>query len=197
MSEYRIGLNAVVNGNGFRNDGSYTWAQHIENRLTAADADRNFDNTLSRIAKGHRRFEYGEQVSARALAELRAFLEECRSRGIHVVAFLPPFANAVFRKMWSMHTEYGYLRELRPRLMPAFAATGFALHDFSDLASVGASDKETIDGFHASEKAYLRLFLRMCDGDVILKDYAQDTALLKIGLESSENDYTVFPSMER
>lgn len=190
--ERRIGLNAVVHANAFRSDGSYTWADYVADPWNPNNADYEFRNTFDRIHKGDRRFEYGEHVSEKALLELEALLRECSVRGIYVTAFLPPFAHAVFEKMRSMPMQYGYLRELEPSLRPIFTKSGFSLHDFSDLARLGASDKETIDGFHGSEKAYLRLFLEMIEADPQLKVLARDTTYLQARLDVAVNDHVVF-----
>lgn len=195
--EKRVGLNAVVHANAFRNDGSYTWAQYVADPWNPKNEDYEFRNTLDRIANGYRRFEYGEHVSEAAVAELEKFLEDCKSRGIYVAAFPPPFAHLIYAKLRSMPVEYGYLRELEPWLRPVFAKFGYSLLDFSDLAAVGASDRETIDGFHGSEKAYVRLFLNMIENDPILRGVSRDPAYLRARLEAATGDQMVFGIAER
>jgi hypothetical protein len=188
-----FGMNAAVRGNGFRNDGSYTWAQIVADPHTSAHHDYQFQNTLDRIAKGDRRFEYGKHVSQRALTEVEALLTECRTRRIHVVAFLPPFAHRIYSAMRGRDDDYGYLVELEPALRQVFERSGFRLHDFSDLAWVGASDRETIDGFHGSEKAYLRLLLKMIEHDDALRTVARDADELAAKLDTAIGDQLVFP----
>ncbi|MBK9705045.1 MAG: hypothetical protein IPO75_17295 [Betaproteobacteria bacterium] len=194
--ERRIGLNAVAHANGFRSDGSYTWAEFVADPWNPKNPDFEFQNTFDRIQMGDRRFQYAEHVSEKALLELDALLRECKARGIYVAAFLPPFAHAVFEKMQSMPKQYGYLRELEPSLRLIFNKSGFSLYDSSDLASLGASDKETIDGFHGSEKAYLRLFLKMIESDLRLKTFARDPAFLRGRLDAA-SDHVVFGIAER
>ncbi len=195
--ERRIGLNAVAHANAFRSDGSYTWAQFIADPWNPKNPDFEFQNTFDRIQMGDRRFQYGEHVSEKALTELDALLQECRSRGIYVAAFLPPFAHVVFERMQSMPKQYGYLREIEPSLRLVFDKSGFSLYDSSDLARLGASDKETIDGFHGSEKAYLRLFLRMIESDPRLEIFARDPTFLRGRLEAAAGDHVVFGLTER
>lgn len=182
--------------NAFRNDGSYTWASYVADPTDSRHEDHGFRNTLDRIAKGNRRFEYGARVSAAALAEVDALLNDCRTRGIHVVAFLPPFANQVLRAMQARPADYGYLAGIVPGLEPLFRRHGFVLGDFSDLATLGASDRETIDGFHGSEKAYLRLLLRLADRDDRLRARLRDPAWLQARLNAAAGDQLVFAHEE-
>jgi hypothetical protein len=193
----RVGLNASVYGNGFRNDGSYTWAQYVADPWNPNNDDYQFHNTLDRIAKGDRRFQYGAHVSQEALAELDAFLEDCTTRGIHVVTFLPPYAHQIYEAMMSRPENYGYLRELPDALRAVFARHTYSLHDFSDLAWLRASDRETIDGFHGSEKAYLRLLLRLIEADETLRTYTVDAASLRQRIDGSASDHLVFDINER
>ena len=187
----RIGLNAIANNNGFRNDGSYHYGKHIANPRDPANEDLDFRDSLQRIQKGTRRFEYGRLVSPDAVDEVKAFLRTCRSRGIHVVAVLPPYAHAVYVRMMSMGDQYSYLRALQSHLTPLFDEYGFHLFDFSDLQSVGASDVETIDGFHASERATVRILLELQKADATLRPYVLDPAVLEKKLRIA-SPYVVF-----
>lgn len=191
-SEYRIGVNARVHVNAFRNDGSYHWGQYVSDPTNPNNPDHNFQNTLDRIARGDRRFQYAEHVSEANLVELDLFLAECKKRGIYVTAFLPPFAHAVYERMRSMSREYGYLRELPSRLRPVFAKYGYRISDFSDLATLGAPDVETIDGFHGSEKAYARLFVHLIEADPVLARLGRDPRFLRARIEQSQGHHQVF-----
>ena len=187
----RVGLNAIMNNNGFRNDGSYHYGQFLVDPRGAANDDLDFKDTFRRIADGNRRFEYGSHVSREAIEEVQALLRLCRLRQIHVVAFLPPFAHQVYERMMSMPENYGYLLELRKVLPRIVAAEGFPLFDFTDLASIGASDEEMIDGFHTSERASLRVLLEIRRGDAILDRYVADEATLQARLARA-SPFSVF-----
>lgn len=190
--EERIGLNARVQGNAFRKDGSYTWASYVADPASPRHEDHGFRNTLDRIAKGNRRFEYGAQVSEAALQEVDALLRDCKARGIHVVAFLPPFAHAVLQAMKARAADYAYLAGIQPALQTLFQRHGFVIEDYSDLAQLGATDRETIDGFHGSEKAYLRLLLKLAEADAPLRAYLRDPAGLQERLRNTAGDQLVF-----
>lgn len=187
----KLGLNAVVNGNGFRNDGSYYYGQTIHDRTRSKTRQEKLDLGFKQIHEGIEWYTHGKEISSGAVRELRAFLEECRKRHIYVIGFLPPFAHQIYMKLKSM-PEYRYMERLMPALSPVFKHYGFALYDFSDLASVGASDLEIVDSFHGSEKAYLRLFIKMAETNAVLKRYAGDIETLRTKLHTSQSHIEVF-----
>lgn len=184
-----IGLNAIINNNGFLNDGSYRYGEIISNPENAEDY--KYKDTYTRIEKGIRRFEYGDEVNKNALEELELFLKDCQEKGINVIGFLPPYAHEIFEKMRDMREDYQYLFKLYNLINPIFEKYSYEFYDFSDIHSFGGTDNETIDGFHGSEKANLKLFIKIIEDGEILKGYT-DLDYLRLKLEESESDYDVF-----
>jgi hypothetical protein len=182
-----IGMNAVVNRFGFRNDGSHRITGPADPRLQ----NQIHEETLRDIAAGIRLFAPAASVSPEAVEDLRQFLRQCRARNIHVVGFLPPFTHR-FHTALLANGRYSYLLELVPKLSPVFSEAGFAFFDFSDLAVVGASDAEAFDTFHVSEKAYLRIFLQMAAQERSLREALADVGELKARLAASRSDAYVF-----
>ncbi|EKD55800.1 MAG: hypothetical protein ACD_59C00033G0008 [uncultured bacterium] len=188
----KIGLNAIFNGNGFITDGSYYYGKIISDPGNPESYhDFKFRDTFDRIDKGISRFEYGSEISSGALKELKAFLEECKSRNIYVIGFLPPFAHGVFEKLKTMKDKYGYLFKLEPAIKKIFNEFGYNFFDVSDMRDVGSSDIEAIDGFHGSEKTYLRIFIKLIENDDRLKKYS-DINYLKRRLKESKSNFIVF-----
>jgi hypothetical protein len=183
----KIGLAALVKNSGFLNDGSYHYGTIIE--------PPPFEDTLQRIEQGNRRFQYGQEASKDAVLELERFLQLAKERNIYVIGFLPPYAHSVYERMMEMGNKYAYIASLPVTLQPFFDINEFALYDFSDLAEFGADDAETIDGFHGSEKAYLRLFINMAQDNKILQEYV-DTDYLKEKLNTTQNPHYVFEITE-
>lgn len=126
------------------------------------------------------------------MENLKAFLRACKQRGVHVIGFLPPFTHRVYEALASMPEQYGYLSRLAPALRPAFEETGFGFFDVSDLASVGAPDVEALDPVHPSEKASLRLFMRMAQNNAVLREVTADETYLSARLNQSRSYYEVF-----
>lgn len=167
-----IGLNAVCNDQGFRNDGSYLYGARMRDITDPRHRDFGFRSTLEQVEKGRGRFVHGSELSAPALRELDALLDTCRTRGIEVIGFLPPYPHAVWARMAAMPEKFGYLAKLPPTLRPRFEDRGFEFYDFSDFAALGAADSEAIDGFHGSEKTYLQLTAAMLEQGSRLNRYA-------------------------
>ena len=191
----RIGLNAVINDNGFRNDGSYYYGKIVEHPDDPKIKQR-FDDVFGRLSGGTNRFEYNRDFSPDAVNELREFLKECRMRNIYVVGFLPPFPHVVYEKMEAMGDKYEYMFKLEPVFRNIFMEYGFGFFDFSDLMALGAADDEAIDGFHGSEKAYLRLFIVMAERDSVMRRYSEDLQYLRKRLYDSTGPYDVFSNSE-
>jgi hypothetical protein len=88
------------------------------------------------------------------------------------------------------------MKKLFSTLKPLFDRKGYTLIDASDMANLGASDKEALDGFHGSEKSYLRLILKLASIDNKLKDVLMPFPYLEGKLKSAKGDLEVFPLQE-
>jgi hypothetical protein len=181
---------------GFRNDGSYRYGKNIAKLRLHPDApfdpSEAFDDTLEEVSKGKRRYPFGEAVSTRSLDDVRRFLGAAKADGIEVVGFLPPYAHVIAARMEEMGERFGYIRRLPAELGAVFAEFGFPLFDFTDAVSVGASDREMIDGLHTGEKATTRVLIRMAREAPALARHV-DPAALEAALEAAPSPYEVFP----
>lgn len=166
LSPERIGVHAIANDAGFRNDGSYSYGR------TVKPVDARFLEDYRRISSGESQMKWGTSVSPVALGELRRLLAYCAAKDIHVIGFLPPYAKNVWREMMSQPSRYGYMREIVGVAGPVFVEYRFRLFDFSNLADLGVADEDSIDATHHSETAYTRMFLRMAAEDESLRTYA-------------------------
>jgi hypothetical protein len=188
----RVGLNAVVNNTGFRNDGSMFYGGQIV-KLTNGDstaADFNYSDTYGRIKKGKERFEYGATVNDRALEELDRLLSFCKTNRIEVVAFIPPFADEINETL-EHSGKYKYISEIYPGSLNIFQKYEFELWDMSHLGTYNSNDREVIDGFHGSEVTYTRMLISMIEKGSRLKHYTS-LEKLKDDLHKKENTYTVY-----
>lgn len=186
-----IGLDAVLNSNGFRSDGSHRYGAIISYPNHPDNEDFAFRNSLERVEKGINLFVQGDKIDETRIKELESFLAEAEQRGIHIVAFLPPYAPTVYQKMISLGEGYSYLPKLNQRLNELFKKTGHRYFNFSDLAKWGSGDQEFIDGVHGSEKAYLRIFIAMAERDPRLRALV-DIRKLKKDLIQTESNLEVY-----
>jgi hypothetical protein len=171
-----VGLTAVMRGNGFRNDGSYLYGDVIRAPDAPDRPDLGFADTFSRIENGERRFEWSDAIDDGALVELDKMLADAGKRGIHVTAFLPPLAPSVAARVRASG-RYGYLPRILAAVSPSFAAHGAEIIDLSDAADLGARDDEFIDGFHGSDRTYLRIILRLAEAAPVVAAEVDRAAL--------------------
>lgn len=183
-----VGLTANIYNDGFREDGSYYYQRIINNNKD--EHLNSFEKEITNIEKGTRRFEYSNKVNSKALDELSNFIEYCSKNHIHVVAFLPPYAHSIIEKM-NQTGKYGYIEDLYKSISPIMNKYDFKLFDFTDIESFGSSDYEAIDGFHGSEKTYLRMFIEMSKNDSILNEFSKPTTELMELLKQSKNNFEV------
>jgi hypothetical protein len=140
-----IGLEAIMDGNGFQKDGSYF------NKKTV--------RPFSGVVQDYSRLKSGESFDAEGIRYLEDFLEVCSQRNIYVIGILPPVRRVVYEQLRS--SGYRYWEELPQKLEPIFSKYGFSLYDFSDPSFYGGNDDEFYDDFHASEAAYRRVIERL------------------------------------
>src|SRR5437764_7027183 len=110
---------AIVNHNGNRNDGSYYYGKFLANPDSPDHYGHHYKDTLGRVERGDSGFQYGDTVWNETLDEVSVLLPYCESRGIHVVAFLPPIAPTVLAKMRASG-NYNYVPAIMPVAAPVF-----------------------------------------------------------------------------
>jgi hypothetical protein len=185
---HKIGLNAVINNKGFRNDGSILYGKHIEmlNKKDTTARDYGFKNTFHQIKQGEGRWKYGDEVSNDAINKLNHLADYCKTKGIKLVAFLPPYANKVYRKM-QQSDNYEYIT----RIAENIKNENFEFYQFNSSISCDSNDNEMIDGLHGGEKTYLRILLSILDKNTNLNEICNKEKL-KSELRSPINNHLVF-----
>lgn len=178
----KVGLAARARGAGFRADGSYRYAGPLE---TAP-----FAGTVKLVDDGTDRMIPCETVHPDFLKEADALLADLARLGIEAAAVLPPFADPVRRRL-DASGRHRYLKALPGSLRPVFAGRGVVLLDASDLSALGAGDAEMVDGSHASEKASLRILLRLAEASPAVRSRA-DPARLRALLAGAPDGPSVF-----
>jgi hypothetical protein len=145
-----VGLNALINRKGMRNDGSFLYSSQVQQLMNSDPAanDYQFAKTLARVKYHGRRFEAGSEVDPEAVTEIGRLLEYCKANAVSVVAFLPPYTDAVWQAMQDSG-NYAYMPKIQSELQTHFDQYGFELYAFHRMSDCNSSDQEAIDGFHA------------------------------------------------
>jgi hypothetical protein len=188
----RIGLNAILNSKGFRNDGSFYYGDQIIKLLNNDPTveDYLYRDTFENIRKGDKNFVFGSSINQNALIELERFLTFCQRNHIQVIAILPPFAEKVL-ELLNSSGNFRYMDGLYDSLKPVFDKYQFELFDYTSIASCNSSDNETFDGFHGSEITYMKMLIDILSRHSILNNVTNLSRLRK-ELNNPVNRYVVY-----
>lgn len=184
-----LGLRAIRDGHGFRNDGSEQYGDFLVAHWLYPQNERQ--RHLDNVRDGREMYAYGDTVSAARLAQLEALLRLCDERGITVIGFLPPFMPTLYQQI-TTDGNHTYLDALDPALAALFARYHFPYFDFTDGAALDAADDDFFDGWHASERIYLRLYARMLATEHELLGAYSDLAYLQAADASAADTFEVF-----
>ncbi|MBL8686701.1 MAG: hypothetical protein JNK86_04470 [Alphaproteobacteria bacterium] len=183
---HEVGLTAIMDQQGFRADGSYRYGDRFLD-----NSDERYNDVRRRIEKNSNLFERSQNTADRK-SMLKDFLEFCKQNGIHVIAFLPPYSLDSFEIMNNLYPDYKYLSDIAGVLKPVFSRYNFTFVDFTDPAVLGVTnDSEMIDGFHGSEKTYLRVIIRLAEADERLRQLV-DLSYLRQLLDTRPGPLYIF-----
>lgn len=173
-----VGLNAAVNGDGYRlSDGSYQYGRVIQDKKSK---EKKFKETYERMERGTStdRFVWCDRVSKSELMKFSNLLSDIKSSGAHLIVFLPPFPHEIYEFMDSSPHYNTFLHDYMNSTEKLCSDMNVTFYNFTDLADIGATDDETIDGFHGSETAYARILEKISlDKKIskyLLKEYLQE-----------------------
>lgn len=172
-----LGLRAIRDGHGFRDDGSEQFGDFLVAGWLSQGQQR--DSHMEMMRRGEGVYPYGDSLDAERLAMLDEILAYARQKNILVIGFLPSYLPRLWQEMQQM-PEHAYIVELTPVLRERFAAYDAPFFDFSDGAWLGAAEEDFFDGWHASERANLALYLALLRETPALQAYSDSQALLRI-----------------
>ena len=184
-----LGLRAIRDGHGFRNDGSEQYGDFLVARWLWPQNERQ--RHLDLLRDGQEMYVRGDTLSAARLAQLEDLLKWCEERGITVIGFLPSYMPTLYAQMLA-DGNHAYAAALDEALAPLFATYGDAYFDFSDGGALGASDEDFFDGWHASERINLRLYRDMLAALPDLLAAYSDAAALAAADAGATDTFVVF-----
>lgn len=155
FSIHGLGVAGFIENDGFAADGSYYYTSIITGKKKHHDI--GFSDTLMRISKGERRFEYNQTISEEHYNNLKFLLDEFKKNNIELILFFPPLAETVGIKMNEFGTRYAYINQLKTKL----SKDKYKYFDYTDPQKIGSSDCEFIDGFHGGDVTYARILLTL------------------------------------
>jgi len=189
MATENIGLNSLINGNGFRADGSYQYGKMLSNPNHQSNLVTELSIVSSAIERDRGSFLYGDKISPTAISSLNDILKLATERNIDVVGFLPPYPNQFYQQIARVDDVYQKnMTSLPKEIDHVFSQYHFNFYDFSDIKILGASDQEFVDPQHGTDKLFLRLAIYMAERDPLLSKYF-DLERLNKTLRETKGDY--------
>jgi hypothetical protein len=185
-----VGLAAKTQTSGFRNDGSYRYGALIDVPPAQRSAEKRMKNAFERMEDSDESFEHGDSINPHTLAEVGRLLDWCKSHGIKVTAYFPPFAPSVIEAMRQPPHHYRYLETLFPQVSEVFTEKGFRLFDFTLVP--GSTDEQFIDGFHPSERVAATILLEMAKEDPLAREII-DGERVRTLLSQSQDPLVLVP----
>lgn len=185
-----LGMRPIQDGHGFRNDGSEQYGDFLVAGWLWQPTER--DRHIQWMRNGEEMYVFGDTISPDRLAQFERFIATLDERGVHVVGFLPPYTPSLYAEMIA-NGNHRYIETLPATIESVMDQYDFDFLDFSDATQFGVTDEDFFDGWHGSERVYLRLFRAMAEAlPDVFADYTDIERLTQID-QQAENTFWVFP----
>jgi hypothetical protein len=161
-----VGYRAARSGDGYRPDGSVQYGGILRGtdpyyHIDGLGWQRGFAYFERQIRDQLGRFSYTGPISSSGVETLRRILELCREQDVAVLLVLPPLAHHLYRVIQDTRTQRDYFARVEEAVAATATPAMVEVHNFHDLGSLGVSDRQTIDGVHGDEIAYLALVAQL------------------------------------
>ena len=152
----KIGAGANVSLDGMTSDGSYYYGKIYHGLLTnnqkLIGEDYHFLNTIDRIKKGDRRFQYGIECYQEALDDFEDLVKYNLRSGNRVIYFFPPFPPTIQKLLKG--ENYQYIVDASKKISQIAKKNNVIFVDYTFLKS---TDEMYIDGFHGGAELYFNI----------------------------------------
>lgn len=179
-----LGLDAIMNANGYRSDGSW---QSGSSRRDAERAAESREGAIRRIGSGGYFYWANGSVSEDRLGDLAEMLALARSREIEVIGFFSPYMPTIYEAISA--DGDGFLYRVVAEVEAVFAEYDYPFFDFTDASDIGAEDAAFRDSWHPSEWLSLRMYIEMLRAHPDLLGSYSDLAALE---QLAESPYSYF-----
>jgi len=150
-----MGLRAIRASDGFRKDGSSTYASTVLGLTGSQTREIDFPALRDRRGTALRKNDDQEELSKGRLEELNKIIKLCKSRAIKLIIFLPPISQTAYQRLISEPGRHQFFQDLEKQI----AALPEETYNFHDIRRIDSNDCECIDSFHIGDVAYQRLLL--------------------------------------
>lgn len=147
-----LGLNAVINKKGFRNDGSFNYGANHKYYKDFDSVNDFFKREIQWIKSSGKYFIYGDKVNMTALEKYEELLAYCKDKNIKLISILPPLPSTV-NKMIHESGKYDYINKISEHLVPLSQKYDKEFYDLTNIKELSL-DEQYIDGHHGNEEVY-------------------------------------------
>ncbi|MGE4348909.1 MAG: hypothetical protein AB7D28_04020 [Candidatus Berkiella sp.] len=169
-----IGVDGILNKNGFGSDGSYYYTKTVTGK--ERNPDEKFKVSLQNIETNGARFEYADRAHPLHLKNFIDLVAYIKNAGSKVILFIPPLSPTVAKKMSEFSEHYKFIEELRNKL----SENGLEYFDFHDPYVLDTSDCEFIDGIHGGDVLYARILKHISNKSPEINDRINISFLEKV-----------------
>ena len=170
-----IGLQALLYGNGFSSDGSYYYQGTLYGEQPPEDP--MFNDTLNRIRQDRAQFKYGNELDENRLGQLKNVIDKLKKENIEVITLMLPLAPKIYSSILENNAKFSYIQMIREKMYEISSMH----YDFTDPASLNATDCEFIDGFHGGDVVSARMLRNIFENsDDMVRKYLNITNILEI-----------------
>jgi hypothetical protein len=184
-----LGFRAIIDGHGFRNDGSEQYgdflvAQHLWQPNTRGQHIGWFE-------EGAQMYVPGDTVDTDAIEQLRAVLDFAQQNEILLIGFYPPYMPSLWEQM-ATSEQHTYIPESTEQVQALFEEYDFPYFDYHDGADLNATDEDFFDGWHASERVTAQIYINIAHEVPELQAYTHIDAL-QAEVDAAPDTFRVFP----
>ncbi len=172
----KIGLRAIIYGQGFRSDGSTNTHTH---ESSPAAVLRQADEQAKKIFETKDNFSSLENESIEAnLKTLREIISICKSKNIDVVGFISPYITSFNTAAMNGDSLNGRRNiTITNSIETIFKENNLDFFDLSDISKYRGFDTEFNDIIHATDLLYAKLSLYLAKNDKRISAYFNMNAL--------------------
>ncbi len=192
-NKHDIGLSAIINGDGFREDGSYKYTKEENDKNLFQTVRGQLDKKIEVIKNANTSvLEYNSKELQSNLVVIKEILELCKNKNIKVIGFTPPIHPGVYEEMLKSNGLYHEMVVTGPKMTEeVFSSHGDVFFDLSRLSVFGGKETEFVDGVHGTDVMYLRMMIYLTNHTNILNKYININQLY-ILLRSTEGAFLKF-----
>jgi hypothetical protein len=184
-----LGKRAIIDGHGFRNDGSEQYGDFLVAKHLWQPNMRDLHRGL--FENGEDMYVTSDTVSETGMQQFREILDWAQSENILLVGLLLPYMPSLWEQM-AVSERHTYIPQTQAELAKLFAEYDFPLFDYSNGVDVAATDEDFFDAWHSSERIALQVYINITRDVPELQPYSDLDALQTI-VNTAPDTFRVFP----